>query len=95
MSEIKKFEEADLQLLKELQDRFNNIVLQLGQINIEIIKNQAEKERLDELKIKLETDYETLRTDEQTLASKLTEKYGTGILNPITGEFTPHENKIN
>jgi len=95
MSEIKKFEEADLQLLKELQDRFNNIVLQLGQINIEIIKNQAEKERLDELKIKLETDYETLRTDEQTLASKLTEKYGAGILNPITGEFTPHENKIN
>ena len=95
MAEGKKFEETDLEQLKVLQDRFNNIVLQLGQIDIEIIKNQTEKERLEELKVKLEQDYKTLRTDEQSMASKLTEKYGAGILDPRTGEFTPQENKIN
>jgi hypothetical protein len=95
MSEAKKFEEVDLEKLKVLQDRFNNIVLQLGQIDIEIMKNQAEKERLVSLKDKLEEDYKILRTDEQSMASQLTEKYGAGILDPRTGDFTPQEKKIN
>ncbi len=94
MSEIKKFEDVDLDVLKNLQDRFNNIVLQLGQVNIELIKNQTEKERLEMLKSKLEENYKTLRTEEQSTASKFTEKYGAGILNPNTGEFTPQENNI-
>jgi hypothetical protein len=89
MTEAKKFEDADLETLKVLQDKFNNIVLMLGQTSIEIIKNQTEKERLETLKSKLENDYKTLRTDEQSLAAKLTEKYGAGILDPRTGEFTP------
>lgn len=91
MAEGKKFEDVDLEKLKVLQDRFNNIVLQLGQIDIEIIKNQTEKERLETLKVKLEEDYKSLRTDEQSMASELTKKYGAGILDPRTGEFTPQE----
>lgn len=93
MVESKKFEDADLEKLKVLQDRFNNIVLMLGQIDIEIIKNQTESERLLALKVKLEDDYKTLRTDEHAMASELTNKYGAGILNPQTGEFSPQENK--
>ena len=94
MAEGKKFEDVDLEKLKVLQDRFNNIVLQLGQIDIEIIKNQTEKERLEALKVKLEQDYKALRTDEQSMASELTSKYGAGILNPQTGEFSPQETSI-
>ena len=91
MAEAKKFEDADLEKLKVLQDRFNNIVLMLGQIDIEIIKNQTETERLAALKIKLEADYKALRTDEQAMASQLTEKYGAGILDTRTGNFTQQE----
>lgn len=94
MAEAKKFEDVDLEKLKVLQDRFNNIVLMLGQIDIEILKNQTESERLLALKVKLENDYKTLRTDEQVMASELTTKYGAGILNPQTGEFSPHEASI-
>ena len=95
MSNSKKFEDVDLEKLKVLQDRFNNIVLQLGQVDIELIKNKSESNRLSELKIQLETDYTTLRTDEQVLSAELTKKYGIGILDPRTGEFTPQETKTN
>ena len=89
MAETKKFEEAELAKLKDLQDRFNNIVLQLGQVNIEMIKLNAEKTRLENVKTQLETDYATLRTNEQELAKQLTDKYGAGVLDPQTGNFTP------
>ena len=92
MSEIKKFEDADLENLKKLQDRFNNIILQLGQMDIELIKNKSEKDRLEDLKAKLEADYSVLKEDEKQLADQLTKKYGGGILDPRTGDFTPQDN---
>ena len=95
MADKQKFSDEDMAKLKELQDRFNNIVLQFGQIDIEIIKAKAETERLTTLKIKIEDDFKNLRTDEQTLANDLTVKYGAGILDPKTGNFTPQENKSN
>ena len=95
MADKQKFSDEDMAKLKELQDRFNNIVLQFGQIDIEIIKAKAETERLTTLKIKIEDDFNNLRTDEQTLANDLTKKYGAGILDPKTGNFTPQENKSN
>lgn len=95
MSEKRKFDENELERLKSLQDRFNNIILQLGQIDIELIKNQIESKRLIDLKNTLEDDYKKLRVDEQEMASQLTEKYGAGILDPGTGDFTPHENTSN
>ena len=91
MAEAKKFEDIDLEKLKVLQDRFNNVVLMMGQTDIELIKIQVETDRLLSLKSKLEDDYKALRVDEQSMASELTAKYGAGILDPRTGNFTPQE----
>jgi len=93
MSDKQKFSDEDMAKLKELQDRFNNIVLQFGQIDIELIKTKTETERLTALKLKLEEDFKLLKTDEQAMASQLTTTYGAGILDPRTGDFTPQENK--
>jgi hypothetical protein len=93
MSVKQKFSEEEIDKLKSMQDRFNNIVLQLGQINIEIIKVHEELVRLQELKTKLEDDYKKLRAEEVSLSVELSKKYGSGILNPDTGEFTPEKNK--
>lgn len=89
----KKFSDEDMTKLKALQDRFNNIVLQFGQVDIEIIKNNNEQIRLKDLKLKLEEDFGILKTDEQAMASELTKKYGAGILDPTTGAFTPQGEK--
>jgi len=88
MSEIKKIETVELEKLKSMQDRFNNIILQLGQISVELIKLSSEKERLESLKSKLEEDYRNLRDEERKFSNDMTNKYGPGILNPETGEFT-------
>lgn len=95
MVDKQKFSDEDMSKLKELQDRFNNLVLQFGQIDIEIIKNKTENERLTNLKLKLEEDFKALKIDEQSMASQLTTKYGAGILDPRTGDFTPQENQSN
>lgn len=93
MSDKQKFSEEEILQLKGLQDRFNNIILALGQVSIEIIKVQEELVRLQELKTKLEDDYKKLRTEEVSVSVELSKKYGPGILNPDTGEFTPEKNK--
>jgi hypothetical protein len=95
MPDKQKFSEEDMAKLKELQDRFNNIVLQFGQIDIEIIKTETETERLKNLKSKLKEDFINLKTDEQALAADLTKRYGAGVLDPKTGDFTPQEIKGN
>jgi len=91
MADAKKFSEDDMTKLKALQDRFNNIVLQFGQIDIEIIKNKTEFDRLTALKLKLEEDFKLLKAEEQAIAAELTKTYGPGLLDPRTGEFTPQE----
>jgi len=95
MPDKQKFSDEDMAKLKELQDKFNNIVLVLGQISIEIIKTDEEKDRLLTLKSKTENDFKQLKSEEKQLAEALTKTYGAGILNPKTGEFTPQENKSN
>ena len=95
MEEKKKFAEEDMTTLKALQDRFNNIVLQFGQLDIELIKNKDEQTRLNSLKLKLEEDFGKLKADEQVVAKDLTTKYGAGILDPRTGDFKPEEIKSN
>ena len=95
MEEQKKFEAEDMATLKALQDRFNNIVLQFGQLDIELIRNKDEQLRLNNLKLQLEADFGKLKSDEQEMAKDLTEKYGAGILDPRTGDFKPEEIKSN
>lgn len=92
MAETKQFDQVDMDKLKAIQDKFNNIVIQLGQVNIELIQNEELKTKLEDVKFGLETDYKNLKKDEKLLAEELSLKYGVGVLNPETGVFTPREN---
>jgi len=46
-------------------------------------------EFLTDEKLRLETEYTTLVSQEQKLVGELNEKYGAGNLDPATGVFTP------
>lgn len=92
MAETKQFDQVEMDKLKAIQDKFNNIVIQLGQVNIELIQNEELKTKLEDVKFGLETDYKNLKKDEKLLAEELSLKYGVGVLNPETGVFTPREN---
>jgi hypothetical protein len=88
MAEI-KFTEDEMKTLKELQDTFNNLVLQLGQLSIEEKNLERTSLKLADAKNKLDADYANLLDAERKLSAELNVKYGDGILDPRTGVFTP------
>ena len=92
MAEI-KFTEEEMKKLKVMQDNFNAMVLQFGQLKVEQLNLARTKKRLKDVKDKLETDYQLLLDSEKALSTELNTKYGDGILDPSTGIFTPNVKK--
>jgi archaellum component FlaC len=53
------------------------------------INQEQQLERLENEKLRLETQYSEVQNQEITLVQELNEKYGAGNLDPETGVFTP------
>ena len=82
--EVKKFTEEEINTLKSFQSRMDQVINQLGRVNLSKIKlNEQEDLLKDEIK--------NIEKAEQELAQTLTSKYGKGSLDMETGTFTPSE----
>ena len=90
MAEAIKFTDEEMKQLKQLQDNFNNLVLQFGQLRVEELNLERTSKRLANVREKLDTDYTELLIAEQKLSAELNSKYGNGVLDPRTGLFTPN-----
>jgi hypothetical protein len=83
--------EEELKSLKEIQEMYNKIISDLGQIDLQIdslekvIGNLAEQKKMTLL------NYGILQQQEKTLGKTLSDKYGDGTIDPTTGEFTPNK----
>ena len=82
MSQEQKLSEAEIGLLKNLQNDYEQTVAQLGQIESQIVAINQQKDSLVE---KLKGVF----AEEQDLAAKLEDKYGDGDINLQSGIFTP------
>jgi len=82
--ETKKLQETEVQQLKLIQQKNQDILLEFGQI--ELIKLEL-KSRVQSAKAFLEE----LREEEKTLSEYLQSTYGKGSVNLDKGEFTPFE----
>ena len=80
--ETKKLTQDELQQLKLIQEKNQDIILEFGQI--ELIKLDIES-RIQNAKAFLEE----LREEEKTLSQFLESTYGKGSVNLDKGEFTP------
>ena len=80
-TQTSKLDEKELTQLKEIQQKFQNLQFELGEI--EILKLQIQ----DRHNQSIET-LKTLQTQEKDFITSLIEKYGNISLNPETGEFT-------
>jgi hypothetical protein len=67
----------------ELRDKFNEIIISLGQLSIE-------KDRLERDEKYLKEEYQKFGAEEQELLAKIQTEYGVGSLDINTGEFTPN-----
>ena len=80
----KSFDPKDLENLKKLQARTDQIIIQLGQISLQKYQIQKVEDQLKEEITKLEVE-------EKQLASDFTSKYGRGTLDIESGDFTPED----
>ena len=84
LEEKNKFTEDELTQVQNIQQSYQNVQIQFGQLKL----NQI---RLDEQEVELEEALKTLQEKEKKFLDGITEKYGQGTLNPETGEFTPNK----
>ena len=77
-----KFEDKDLQTLRDLQGQTDKIVYSLGQITIQ-------RERLLMSEDQLKEELKKIDQKEAELGKEFASKYGVGNVDIETGDFTP------
>tara|TARA_R100001377_G_C3117020_1_gene84638 strand:- start:139 stop:438 length:300 start_codon:yes stop_codon:yes gene_type:complete len=93
MSEPIKFTADESKQVLEIRDTYQDIQIKFGEFALYKLKVEEDYEKLNELEETLRGEYKKTQKKENTLIQDLTKKYGTGKLNPSTGEFTPDQNK--
>ena len=89
MSEIKQITPEDLQHIQTLQQQYNKFVFELGSVEAQIQSLLQQKSLLEAEKNNIMSDIKNLGEREKELVTSLQETYGTGAINPQTGEITP------
>lgn len=74
--------QEELSQLQENQEILNNLVVSLGQTELQIyaLENQVKA---------IKAEYDTVIEKQEKLSQTLSSKYGDGAVNIETGEFTP------
>ena len=89
MAEEIKFTDEELKSLSELSQGYQNIQSAFGQMRVQKILLEQQRDGLEEAEVKMEADYSENQQKERDLVKELNEKYGPGQLDPKTGVFTP------
>jgi chromosome segregation ATPase len=79
----------ELQSVKDLQSKYNQTIFEIGVAEAQIITLQQQIEKLQKDKKDLVADIDSIGNKEAELVKSLQEKYGTGNIDPETGEITP------
>jgi hypothetical protein len=78
----------ELESVKELQSKYNQTVFEIGVAETQILALEKQIKKLREDKIVLLGDLDTIEQKETALVSTLQTKYGSGVINPETGDIT-------
>jgi len=80
--ETKVLTPTEINSLKSVNQKQNDLIISLGQLEYEISLLSFKKENLKE-------DIKSLEKESEALGKTLTEKYGDGKINLETGEIMP------
>ena len=89
MADEIKFTDEELKSLSELSQGYQNIQSAFGQLRVQKILLEQQKDGLEEAEVKMEADYAENQQKERDLVKELNDKYGPGQLDPASGVFTP------
>ena len=81
--------QEDLQSIRDLQSKYNQTLFEIGVAETQRLALLEQVEKLENNKKALLGDLVTIEQKENELTKSLQEKYGTGSINPETGEIIP------
>lgn len=86
MEETEKIflKEHDMSEFNKLQEKINGIIYNMGEIAVE-------KQIVLEKETNILNIFNKIRKEESTFMKKIERNYGSGIINPETGEFTKQD----
>lgn len=88
--ETAKFTEQELQSIRDIQEEYSTIGIQLIQLKLARKTSQEYLAALQQEEERIETTIQEINEKEKVLTDTLNEKYGVGSLDMTTGEFTPN-----
>lgn len=86
---ITKFTSEEMQEIANLQAKYQQRIIELGQLQLEEIDLEQTKQELSQRKTSILDSWKTIQQEEQNLLNKLADKYGNGSLNLRDGTFKP------
>jgi hypothetical protein len=81
--------QEELQSVRDLQSKYNQTLFEIGVAEAQRLALLEQVEKLESNKKALLGDLATIEQKENELTKSLQEKYGTGLINPETGEIMP------
>jgi len=81
--------QEELQSVRDLQSKYNQTLFEIGVAEAQRLALLEQVEKRESDKKVLLGDLATIEQKENELTKSLQEKYGTGSINPETGEITP------
>ena len=82
-----KFSEEEMEIVKQIQQRYVDIQHKLGQVSVAEIRLSQQLNALSESKDELNKKFIDTQNDEKEFIKNITEKYGEGVLDPQTGNY--------
>jgi hypothetical protein len=76
--------EQEMTEYKNLQEKINQVIYNMGEIAVEKQIMKEREERIMEI-------FNKVRKEESNFLKKMERNYGSGIINPETGEFTKQD----
>jgi hypothetical protein len=89
MNNTQKFTDLEMSSIQSIQQKYQEKLVQFGQLNISRISIESSIKELNAVEIRLKEEFLELQKEEQSLISELSSKYGNGQLNLKDGTFTP------
>jgi hypothetical protein len=87
--ETMKINDQELKEFQELQEKINQNVFDLGQIEVHIFNIKEQQASLEKQKGDILSFLELISKKELEFLNNLESKYGKGMINPATGEIIP------
>ena len=86
-----KLAQEELDAVKQLQQKYTDVILRIGQNSLQMNSVESTLDELKEKREALTQEHQLLQKNEQEVVKSLTDKYGNGNLDVDSGIFTPNE----